>query len=69
MPDAKPAPQRSRRSSVFRPSDVQRAIKGFVAAGQELGRVEIHAHGCIVIFPANGSTPDARTNSWDDVLP
>ncbi|MBC7131701.1 MAG: hypothetical protein H5U16_01170 [Roseovarius sp.] len=49
--------------------DVTRAVKGAVAAGLAVGRIEVDQRtGKIVIFSECG--PGANTgNEWDEVLP
>jgi len=64
----------SRPPSAFRQRDVTRAIRGAVAAGVDIARVEVTNAGTIVIVPAaaaattagaaqNGES--AETNEWD----
>lgn len=56
-----------KRRASFTQADVTRAIKGAVAAGMELARVEIDRHtGQIVIVP-DGKDSGAA-NEWDEVL-
>jgi hypothetical protein len=65
----------SRGPSIFRQSDVTRAIKGAAAAGvdiAQIARIEIDKAGKIVIITVNGA--DARdqpgateANEWDRV--
>ncbi|MGR6327704.1 hypothetical protein ACU5AX_01425 [Sphingomonas sp. XXL09] len=52
----------------FRQEDVTRALKGAVAAGMRVGRIEIEPNGRIVIL-SETAAPTADRNSWDDVLP
>ncbi|MBI0475019.1 hypothetical protein D9601_06550 [Sphingomonas sp. MA1305] len=52
----------------FRQEDVTRALKGAVAAGMRVGRIEIDPNGRIVIL-SETAAPTADRNSWDDVLP
>ncbi len=60
----------TRPPSTFRQSNVTRAIKGAIAAGVTIARVEIDKDGKIVIV-LPGSAPDAREsnggNEWDSV--
>ena len=64
----------SRRPSAFRQRDVTRAIRGAVAAGVDIARVEVTNAGTIVIVPAAAATTagaaaqngeSAETNEWD----
>jgi len=50
----------------FTQAEVTRAVRGSLAAGVAIGRVEIAPDGCITIYAA-GETP-LRDNSWDDQL-
>lgn len=43
----------TRRPCTFRQSDVTRAVKGVVAAGVQVGRVEIAKDGSIVVVPSS----------------
>lgn len=47
----------------FKQVDVTRALKGAVAAGMDVGRVEIDRNGKIVLVRADNTTP--QTNEWD----
>jgi hypothetical protein len=61
----------SRPLSAFRQRDVTRAIRGAVAAGVDIARVEVTKAGTIVIVPTaaaaaqNGESTE--TNEWDRV--
>jgi len=59
----------SRPPSAFRQRDVTRAIRGAVAAGVDIARVEVTNAGTIVIVPAAGAAAQngesAETNEWD----
>ena len=56
------------RPTVFKQVDVTRAVKGAVAAGLTVGRVEIDQHsGKIVIF-STGTTTDHSENPCDRLL-
>jgi hypothetical protein len=53
----------------FKQRDVSRAIKGAVAAGLAVGRVEISKDGNIIIIPESAQMDsDAETlhNEWDE---
>lgn len=57
----------SRRPGSIRQRDVTRAIKGVVAAGLQISRVEV-ANGTIsVVTRAEGDIP--TSNEWDETLP
>jgi len=57
-----------RRPTTVKQVDVSRAIKGAVAAGLTVGRVEIDPrNGKVVIWPA-GAGDGAAPNEWDEVL-
>ncbi|MGR3478025.1 MAG: hypothetical protein ACU0EX_10865 [Sulfitobacter sp.] len=47
----------------FKQIDVTRALKGAVAAGLPVGRVEIDRDGRIVIIVESGTT--SNVNDWD----
>jgi hypothetical protein len=51
----------------FRQVDVTRAMKGAVAAGFKVGRVEIDRNGKIVILSESAPDPEAA-NEWDEVF-
>ena len=59
-----------RRPLIFKKTDLTRALKGVLAAGLEIGRVEISKEGVIVMVPGK---PEERTdasgdiNEWDNV--
>lgn len=56
------------RPATFKQVDVTRAVKGAVAAGLIVGRVEIEQHtGKIVIFPT-GATSGETKNPCDRLL-
>jgi hypothetical protein len=60
----------SRGPSIFRQSDVTRAIKGAAAAGVHIARIEIDKTGKIVIITADPTDhPGEMTeaNEWDRV--
>jgi hypothetical protein len=48
----------------FKQVDVTRAVKGAVAAGLSVGRVEIDRKGKIIVVMANGA--ELEKNEWDD---
>lgn len=48
----------------FKQVDVTRAVKGAVAAGLSVGRVEIDRSGKIVVVMANNAT--SEINEWDE---
>jgi hypothetical protein len=50
----------------FKQSDVTRAVRGAIAAGLRVGKVEIDPSGKIIILPE--LMVKQRGNSWDDVL-
>jgi len=67
----------SRPRSAFRQRDVTRAIRGAVAAGVDIARVEVTRAGTIVIVPTGGAAATAgvaaqngestETNEWDRI--
>lgn len=62
----------ARRSSVFRQSDLTRAIKGAKAAGIEIREILINATGAIELHAgspddAPKSESDADQNPWDTI--
>ena len=61
-----------RRPSTFTQRDIARAVRGVMAAGLRVARVEISRDGGIVIVAGNPiaaeDTAD-RNNEWDDALP
>lgn len=48
----------ARRRNNFRQTDVARALKGVLAAGIKVGRVEIAQDGRIVIVSGEGGAPE-----------
>jgi hypothetical protein len=52
--------------AIFRQGDVTRAVRGVVAAGQAVARVEIDPNGKIVIVTV-GELERREENSWDRV--
>jgi hypothetical protein len=58
----------ARAPSVFRQSDVTRAIKAAVAAGVNIERVEIDKSGRIVIVTGKPGEPEAPANDLDREL-
>lgn len=59
----------SRRQLTFRQNDVARAIKGAVAGGLTVQRVEVDKAGKIVVIVGEPGKADAvaPNNSWDSV--
>ncbi len=57
----------ARTPSTFRQADVTRAVKAVVAAGVDVGRVEIDKSGKIVIVTASQPDDGAEPNEWDHV--
>lgn len=55
------------RASRFTQTDLTRAVKGVVAGGVRVGRIEIDPNGKIVILPESAA-PAGTGSSWDDVL-
>ena len=51
----------------FKQSDVKRATAGVVAAGLSVARVEIDAHGKIVIIPGQPTVAPRNDNEWEDL--
>ena len=52
----------------FRQTDVARAIKGAVAGGLTVQRIEVDKAGKIIVVVGEGGKTDAPTeNSWDSV--
>ena len=59
-----------RRPLIFKKTDLTRALKGVLAAGLEIGRVEISKEGVIVMAPGKPEEPtdvSAEENEWDGV--
>ena len=58
----------SRGAQSFKQRDVTKAVKGAVAGGMEVERVEI-GNGKIVVFAGRSDRPTAGSdgNEWDDV--
>jgi hypothetical protein len=58
----------SRGQLPFRQTDVARAIKGAIAAGLTVQRVEVDKAGKIIVVVSVASKTNAPTdNSWDSV--
>jgi hypothetical protein len=61
----------SRRPCIFRQTDLTRALKGALAAGMEIARVEIDKDGRIVVVTRKehgGPGGDGKgENEWDSV--
>jgi hypothetical protein len=59
----------ARAPSIFRQSDVTKALKATKAAGVDIARIEIAKDGRIVIITAAGTLPigAGEENSWDRV--
>lgn len=55
----------SNRTAPFKQVDVTRAVKGVVAAGMSVGRVEIDRSGKIVVVAS--SDTESEANEWDEV--
>ncbi|WP_210878080.1 hypothetical protein [Roseovarius autotrophicus] len=56
------------RPATVKQADVTRAVKGAVAAGLAVGRVEIdQRNGKVIIWPA-GASDGTSGNEWDEVL-
>ena len=57
------------RAASFRQADITRAVKGALAAGLSVGRVEVGGDGRIVIVAAPEIDLQTRNgNPWDKVL-
>lgn len=55
----------ARGAQTFKQADVTKAVKGAVAAGIEVARVEIDRDGKIVLIA--GQPPSPTQNEWDAV--
>lgn len=65
---AVPAKVRNTRGVAIRQADITRAIRGFLEAGIEIGRMEIEGGKLVIV--AAGKTGDGGNDSeWDGVLP
>lgn len=51
--------------AVFKQADVTRATKGVIAAGVQVGRVEIDRDGKIAITAHDPAMPPKSANDWD----
>lgn len=49
----------------FKQSDVTRAIKGAMAAGKKVERVEVEPSGKIVIYTESQAANDDSPSDWD----
>lgn len=59
-----------RRPCTFKKTDVTRATKAVLAAGLDVGRVQIDKNGTIVVIPskpAEAVNESEPRNEWDDV--
>jgi hypothetical protein len=60
-----------RRACTFKQSDITRAVKGVVAAGVEVMRVEVDTNGKIVVVAGKPATSDSgalqESNEWDRI--
>lgn len=50
----------------FKQSDITRAVKGALAAGLRVGKVQIDPNGNIIILSDNGPAK-GQQNSWSDL--
>jgi hypothetical protein len=51
----------------FRKRDLTTAVEAVVAAGVEIGRVEVDKAGTIVIIPKASETAKATGGEWDNI--
>lgn len=51
--------------ATFRQGDIKRAMKGVIAAGGKVERVEIDQAGKIVIYTAPRAANDVGPSDWD----
>lgn len=51
--------------ATFRQADVARAVRGVVAAGVKVARIEIDRAGKIIVYAESAANDDAP-NPWDD---
>ena len=58
----------SPRPALVKQSDLTRLIKGAVAAGVIVGRIEARPDGSVIIFP-QGAGPATDPNPFDALLP
>jgi hypothetical protein len=58
----------SRGSLAFKLTDVKRAIKAAVAAGQQVTGFEITRAGNILVHIATGQPTPVLTDDWDEAL-
>jgi hypothetical protein len=59
----------SRGAQTFKQGDVTKALKGTLAAGFDVKRIEIDRDGKIVVITGQQQTADANSaaNEWDNV--
>jgi hypothetical protein len=60
----------SRGPQMFRQRDVTKAVKGAIAAGVEVLRVEVDKAGRIIVVTAKqgeNQTPEREANEWDRI--
>lgn len=58
----------SLRRAHFRQADVTRALKGAMAAGVGIEKIEIDLAGRIVVIPRRNDGREISGTSWDDLL-
>jgi hypothetical protein len=59
----------ARRPSTFRQRDLTAAVRGAIAAGCAVARVEVSKDGTIIVVVVDGKQPsnDAGANEWDSL--
>jgi hypothetical protein len=55
----------SSKASLFKETDIKRAIRATRTAGLDIGRVEIGKDGRISIIPAAQAPADSAANEWN----
>lgn len=58
----------SARPAAVKQIDVTRAVKGAVAAGLSVARIEIDQHIGKIVIVAEGAGQGSGVNEWDEVL-
>lgn len=56
------------RPAAVKQIDVTRAVKGAVAAGLSVARIEIDQHTGKIVIVAEGAGQGSGVNEWDEVL-